>query len=145
MEEKHSPTQDDKLMGALAHASVIMPLWGIVVPAFIWVTQREKTAYIRRQSLQALGWQASQVILLFLGMLLYGFSFFVMFGTLFIGQTPPDAPPPTFFIPFCVMGFLFLVMIGFIIVGLYAAVRNLQGHAFTYPLIGDWVQAYMER
>jgi uncharacterized Tic20 family protein len=140
MEQNHVPTQSDKLMSALAHASVIMPLWGIVVPALIWVTQREKSSYMRYQSFQALGWQIGQVALLFVGMLLYGFS---LFGLLFSAQTPTQATPPTLFVAFGVFGLLFLAMVMLITVGLYAAVRNLQGRPFTYPLIGKRAQAYM--
>ena len=71
MNETQTPSQDDKVVGALAHAAAILPLWGLVVPALIWSTQREKSEYIRQQSLQALAWQMLQVCLFFGGMMLY--------------------------------------------------------------------------
>ncbi|WP_420642187.1 DUF4870 domain-containing protein [Candidatus Leptofilum sp.] len=146
MDEKQTPTQDDKIVGALGHAAALLPMWGIVVPAIIWVTQREKSDYIRQQSIQALAWQVTQIILLFGGFALYMVSFFLMFGSVFImEEMAASGPPAGFFLPFCVMGFIFLIMIVTIIVAIYAAVRNLQGHDFTYPLVGQRVRAYLAK
>lgn len=146
MNKIQTPSQDDKVVGALSHAAALLPMWGIVVPALIWVTQREKSDYIRQQSLQALAWQIFQICLLFGGFAFYMVSFFLMFGSFFfMSEMASDAPPPGFFLPFCVMGFIFLTMIVTIIVGIYAAVRNLQGQEFTYPLIGQRVQAYLAK
>lgn len=145
-ENKQEPSQDDKIVGALAHAAALMPMWGIIAPVLIWVTQREKSEYIRQQSAQALAWQLLQIVLFFIGMGLYMASFFLSFGTVFMmEEMNPNGPPPSFFIPFCVMGFLFLIFLVTIVVALYAAVRNLQGHEFTYPLIGQRVRAYLAK
>ena len=146
MDEKQTPSQDDKIVGALGHAAALLPMWGIVVPAIIWVSQREKSDYIRQQSLQALAWQIAQICLLFGGMMIYVVSFFLMFGSVFfLNEMPADAPPPGFFLPFCVMGFIFLAMFATMIMGIYAAVRNLQGQHYTYPLIGQRVRAYLAK
>ncbi|MCL4262491.1 MAG: DUF4870 domain-containing protein [Anaerolineae bacterium] len=141
-----SPTQDEKLMSALANAVIILPMWGIIASALIWITQREKSAYVRDQALQALSWQVTQVGAMFLGMACYFVSFFAMFGTMFAAEGQEMVgPPPFFFLPFCAMGFIFLAMFGFIVVGLYAAFRNLQGHVFTYPLVGVRARAYINK
>ena len=147
MVEQDIPSQDDKVVGAMAHAAALLPMWGIVVPALIWVTQREKSEHIRQQSIQALGWQIFQIALLFGGFAFYMVSFFLMFGSIFVMEefATSAGPPAGFFLPFCVMGFIFLTMIVTIIVGLYAAVRNLQGHDFTYPLVGQRVRAYLAK
>lgn len=144
MDEKQLPTQDDKIVGALGHAAALLPMWGIIVTAIIWVTQREKSEFIRQQSLQALAWQLFQIIVLFGGFALYAVSFFLMFGTFFVmSETSTNAPPPGFFLPFCSMGFIFLAMFVTIIVAIVAVVRTLQGHNFTYPLIGRRVRSYL--
>lgn len=146
MEPKQELSQDDKIVGAVAHAAALLPMWGIVAPALIWVTQREKSAYIRQQAAQALAWQLLQICLGFGGMALYMASFFITFGSIFIlEEMPSNGPPPGFFLPFCVMGFIFLIFAVMIIVALYAAVRNLQGHDYTYPLIGQRVRAYLAK
>lgn len=146
MDEKQTPSQDDKVVGALAHAAAILPMWGIVVPVLIWVSQREKSEYIRQQASQALAWQIAQLSLMFGGFIIYMGSFFLMFGSIFfLNNMPTDAPPPGFFLPFCVMGFILLTMLITIVVGLYAAVRTLQGQNFTYPIVGQRVRAYLAK
>jgi len=146
MKTEFSPTQDDKIVSALANAAIILPMWGIIVSALIWITQREKSAYVRDQALQALTWQITQVGIMFIGMACYFVSFFAMFGSAFTAGAEDMTGPPTFiFLPFCAMGFIFLGMFAFIVVGLYAAVRNLQGHVFTYPFVGERIRAYINK
>jgi len=146
MDEKQSPSQDDKVVAALGHAAAILPMWGVVVPVLIWVTQREKSDYIRQQSLQALAWQIFQIVLFLGGMVLYMVSIFLTIGTVFLFEDmPSNGPPPGFFLPFCVFGFIFLSFLVTLGVGLYAAVRSLQGQPYTYPLIGQRVQAYLAK
>jgi uncharacterized Tic20 family protein len=146
MKAEQSPTQDDKIISALAQGAVLLPVWGIIISTLIWITQREKSEYIRDQALQALSWQATQVAIWFVGMACYIASFFLIFGTMFATNPETTAGPPAgFFFPFCVMGLLLLSFLGFIVVGLYAALRNLQGAFFTYPIIGERVRAYINR
>lgn len=64
MKENLSPTQDEKVTSALAHAAVILPMWGIIITAVFWATQREKSKFIQDQTLQALSWQILQVSVL---------------------------------------------------------------------------------
>ena len=145
-EEKPRNSQDDKIVGALAHAAALLPMWGIIAPVLIWVTQREKSEYIRQQSAQALAWQLLQIVLFFIGMGLYMGGIFLTVGTAFLmDEMNSNGPPPAFFIPVCILGFVFLIFLGSIGIALYAAVRNLQGHDFTYPLIGRRVRAYLAK
>ena len=145
-EENQKNSQDDKIVGALAHAAALLPMWGIIAPVLIWVTQREKSEYIRQQSAQALAWQLLQIVLFFIGMGLYMGGIFLTVGTaFFFFEMNSSGPPPAFFIPVCIMGFVFLIFLVSIVMALYAAVRNLQGHDFTYPLIGRRVRAYLAK
>ena len=38
-----TPTQDERVMAALSHLSVFIPLFGVIAPIVIWVTQKEKS------------------------------------------------------------------------------------------------------
>ena len=51
------PTQDERLVSALAHLTILLPLIGIIAPIIIYVTQREKSKFIAFQALQALAYQ----------------------------------------------------------------------------------------
>jgi uncharacterized Tic20 family protein len=58
--------QDERILAALAHGAILLPIYGIIIPTIIWITQKEKTRYVSFQSLQAL---AFHLTLLFLYMI----------------------------------------------------------------------------
>ena len=146
--DREAPTQDERLMAALGHGAIILPIWGLMLAALIWVTQREKSAYVRRQGAQALAWHVLQVAVTLVGFACYTLS---IFGTVFLGVTGAvagDGEVPFFplfpIIPFLTMGLIFLIMLAFIMVGVVAAVQTLQGHDFRYPLLGPRVDAFLD-
>ena len=148
------PTQDDRIMAALSHITVILPFLGVVAPIIIWVTQKEKSQYVAFQALQALAYQLSLIIFYFVGMACYMCSFFGTFlGMVPLTATSPEEPNPvavagfmlTFFIPFAVFGLMFLGMIGYIIYGLVAAVMVVQGKDFRYVFIGNRLERYLQQ
>lgn len=143
MDTKTIPTQDERILAALSHIAVLLPMWGLIMSGLIWATQREKSAYVRRQGVQALAWQISLLAGLFVGMGCYFASFFSVFFTAFAAETMDS--PPLFFpvFPLLSFGLIFLIGIVFIIFGIVAAVRTLQGNEYVYPFIGDRVQAYL--
>ncbi len=141
--EENIPTSDERIMAGLANGAVILPIWGLLLAAIIWLTQREKSEYVRQQGGQAIAWQVTQVGAFFLGMILYVASFFVMMGGTFLLASDSAGPPPLFFFPFIIFGCLFLFQFVFIIMGVWAAVRTFQGHAFVYPLVGGYIQRFL--
>ena len=73
------PTQDERILAALAHGSILLPLWGLIGAVIIWVTQREKSRFIRFQALQATVYQIVLILSWFAGGACYMCSFFGMF------------------------------------------------------------------
>lgn len=154
MSESHhtnpAPNQDERIMAALAHGSIILPLWGVIGPIIVWVTQKEKSAYLRFQALQAIAFHAVYFASMFAGMACYMCSFFGLLGSSYFGIALRDAGPASdifgvrFFTPFLIFGALFVVMGLFIVYGIFAGVRNLQGHDFEYLVIGPRVRRYIE-
>jgi uncharacterized Tic20 family protein len=65
--ESLNPTQDERVMAALAQISVLVPFLGVVAPIVIWVTQKDKSRYVAFQSLQAVAFQLTMVFAWFLG------------------------------------------------------------------------------
>jgi len=51
--ESPVPTQDERIMAAMAHATIIFSAVGLVGPLVIWGTQREKSPFLAFQALQA--------------------------------------------------------------------------------------------
>jgi uncharacterized membrane protein len=148
-------------MAALAHGAIILGLWGIVVSAVLWATQKEKSAYVRFQALQALAYQiASFVAQMLLGLLwgLCGFAFFflTMFLTVVgsiltasLAEHPSSVPVsllmnviPSIGFPGIVLPYL-LIWLGFIIYAFYGAYQVYLGRDFRYAIIGERVERYL--
>jgi uncharacterized Tic20 family protein len=143
--------QDERIMAALSHVSVLLPLIGTLSPILIWVTQKEKSRYVAFHSLQALAYQLSMVLAYALGMGCYICSFIGNFGGLFFGLTTEYqqyAYPImefAFIIPFIVMCSIFLGGIIYVIYGLIGAIMAFQGKHFQYIIIGKRVRNYMNK
>ncbi|HET89774.1 MAG TPA: DUF4870 domain-containing protein [Chloroflexi bacterium] len=156
MESHDTPTQDERILAALAHASIILPFWGLVAAIVIWVTQREKSRFVGFQALQGAAYQLSLVLLAILGGICYMCSFFGTFLTLPFGIiASEEATSPSVIgllvsmgstaIPFCLMGLFLLVGLVFVLYGLYGAVRVLQGEEFRYAVVGERLERYLNQ
>jgi hypothetical protein len=139
-----APSQNDRIMAALAHATAVMPVWGMIAPIVIWATQRDKSEYVAFQALQAVAYQFSMVLAWFAGMALYMASFLGVFVTLPFSEGARGVPP-FFFVPFLVMGMLLLGSLAFIVYGLIAAAMALQGKDFQYVVLGAALKRFLQK
>lgn len=139
------PSQDERVMAALSHITILIPTIGVIAPIVIWVTQKDKSRYVAFQALQAAAFQLLIVLLWFVGMACYMGSFFLMVGGTTL--TRGGGPGPVgimMFIPFLFLIGMLLIMLLFIILGVVAAVMTFQGKDFRYPIIGDWIARYTQ-
>jgi uncharacterized membrane protein len=163
-------SQDEKIMAAIGHATIIWPVLGMIAPLVVWATQREKSQYVAFQALQAGVYHMTLILAGFacgicyfcayLGMIVGIISVPVsMFFTLPPQGPMPDELPPTALIPMglsflgmivfyvAIFGLLFLgvaVWAAYIGYGLYGAVANLQGKDFRYAILGSRLERYLE-
>jgi uncharacterized Tic20 family protein len=139
--------QDERVLAALSHISVLLPLIGVMSPILIWVTQKEKSRYVAFQSLQALVYQLCIIITYFIGMACYACSFFsVFFGSSSeLSQYIGPSSEYLFFIPFIFIGIIFLGGFIYIIYGIIGAIITFQGKPFRYFIIGKRVERFMQR
>ena len=143
--------QDERIMAALSHISVLLPFIGTLAPILIWVTQKEKSRYVAFQSLQALAFQLSMIIAYALGMGCYMCSFFGNFLSIFFLSSEGYSPygeilgGSLFFIPFLVMGLIGLGAIIYFVYGVIGAIMAFQGKPFRYIIIGRRVERYMQK
>jgi uncharacterized Tic20 family protein len=146
--ETGSTTQDERVMAAIAHATVVFSAVGLTGPLIIWGTQREKSRFVAFQALQAAAYQ----FLLLLGGLLAGALYVCSFLSLPVTallSAPFDERAALCF-PFlgfsCTFGVLFLLMLAwmaYVGYGLFAAVSVLQGNDFRYVLLGPRLERYL--
>jgi len=156
-------TREDQLAAAIAHAAILIPFFGAVIPLAIWLSQRERSSLLRFQALQALAYQL-------VGMLAYiiiwgcqmagSFGFFplslITYGVSSTTQNGNTKVPPEFGGVFLLFFFLFMGLILlltvfqcvggplFVILALIGSWRVLNDKTFQYPLIGKWISKRLE-
>lgn len=164
-------TQDDKVMAALGHATIIWPLMGIIAPLVIWATQKDKSDFVAFQALQA----AAYHLTLILGGLAFGICLFCVYFGMFMagmgmplsmfftipiqGPTPEELPPGAvvgivvgfmaifvlYLLIFALLMLIFVLWLAYIAYGLYGAVASLRGKDFRYVIIGSRLERYLEQ
>jgi uncharacterized Tic20 family protein len=145
-----TPSQDERVMAALAQISVLVPFLGVIAPIVIWVTQKDKSRYVAFQSLQAIAFQLTMILAWFVGMGCYMCSFFSMFFAIPLASSldPSQSINPLFgmtmFTPFIIFGLIFLGGFLFILYGIVAAVMTFQGKPFRYAIIGRRVEQFLQ-
>lgn len=141
-----TPSQDERIMAALAHAGVVIYLVGVIAPIIIWVTQREKSRYVAFQALQAL---AYQLILIFAWILGFGCYMAGVFGmvpfTAFLDNTGLSNGELFMLAPFFLICLLMLLGAVFLIYGLVGAFMTLQGRDFRYVILGPILERNLEQ
>lgn len=147
MSEEQDIKQEERVLAGLAHGSILLGaftngLGGIAAALVIWLTQKEKSAYVAGQALQSLVYQIATTVLNWLLWCCWGTAWVGMILPSLIAN--PDAyhttPPPgmwvglgLIFVPLGIMGLLTLY-------GLWGAVRCLSGHDFKYAIVGRWLE-----
>ncbi|MBK8417278.1 DUF4870 domain-containing protein [Candidatus Villigracilis saccharophilus] len=136
------PTSDEKVLAALAHASVLFAFFGPVGPTLIWAFQRNKSKYVRFHALQAMGYQALTFWAWFIGI------FFAVFGgiviSIVIAAISNIETTDMSVFPFIVQPIIMLSIFGlfglFFLVGIIGAVFCMLDRDFNYPIIGRWLK-----
>lgn len=135
------------MLAGLAHGSILLGVFtsgigGIVAALVIWLVQKEKSAYVAAQALQALVYQ----VMVFLMTMLVWCCWGVLWLLLFL---PPLAANPSAYQVTPPAGLwvglaLMIIPIGFwgltILYGLWGAARCLGGHDFKYAIVGNWLE-----
>jgi len=149
----HAPVQDERILAALSHVSAILPMWGLIAAIVIWASQKDRSEYVRFQSLQAIAYQLLIVFGWFLGMGCYMVSVLAMVivapSTEAQVQRYATGPGALFYLSvalpllvFCGVLLGWLATLGYAIAG---AVRTLQGKDFCYLVLGSRLRRYLEK
>jgi uncharacterized Tic20 family protein len=64
---------EDRWVSAMGHASTVIQFWGMILPFFAWMSEKDRSKHLRFQSLQALIFQAIAMLILFIGAFIYLF------------------------------------------------------------------------
>lgn len=144
MSEKEQYTQEERLLAAISHASVIAGAIGPVVGVLVYITQKEKSAYAAKQGLQAAVYQLVGLLVMILAWSCWGLFYALTFIPLIADPDQySDAPPPIFWVGMASMICPFILMGLWLVYGLYGAVRAWSGADFRYAVIGQLVDGQL--
>jgi uncharacterized Tic20 family protein len=146
MSAEISVAQEERTWAGIAHGSILLApftsgLGGIVAALVIWALQKEKSAWVADQALQALVYQALAFLLTTVAWCCWGVLWTLLILVPIAGD--PAAYETTLPAGFWVGLALLIVPLGLwaltILYGLWAAVRSFGGHDFKYVIIGQWL------
>lgn len=133
-------TQDELTMAALAHAGILLGLitnglGGIAVALAIWLYERERSAWVSFQALQALVFQLALLAVTLLAGGAVGVAWAVVgvLAALIVGLC---LIPPALVLTLL----LAVIPLGGLVYGLYAAYETYNGREFRYWLVADFLE-----
>jgi uncharacterized Tic20 family protein len=145
MEEKQ-PSQEERIMAALAHGSILLFGMGIVAAIVLWVAQKDKSHYVAFQALQAVAYHIVGFAIFMVGMACWMGLYFVSLIPLM--TTPEESAGAALWI-FLLATLLMLVpfvqMGLWITGGCWGAARTLQGREFRYIVVGRYLERWLAK
>jgi hypothetical protein len=141
MTTQNNYTQDEKLMAALAHGSIIAGQMGIIAAVVIYLNQKDKSAYAARQAAQAAVYQLVGFAVIILGWFCWGGFYALSFIPVINNPSQfEDAPPPIFWVGMGSMICPFILMAVWGLYGIFAALQTWMGKEFKYAVVGNMVE-----
>lgn len=147
MMDKPIPTSDEKLMGAVAH------LFGPFAATIVWAIQKDKSRFAKFQALQALAFDAvAMVAMIACFACTFGVMFLGMSGLILTGLESSSSSPEEigvlfaapFLFPFMIFAAVFPFSLLLLILRLIAAVSILRGRHYYCPVLGNWLQNFLD-
>lgn len=137
---------EDRWVTAMGHFSVIIMLWGMLVPLTAWILQAKRSLFVRFQTIQTLVFQVSVTLLFFGGMFLYVAGAFALLAAIGISgdasleTTPGMIGIAAFLVLMLIVVVIILIVPLFHIMGQWAGFRVLKGDDYRYPVIGKLIE-----
>lgn len=140
-------SKDEKIMAGLAHGGILLGLFtngigGIGTALLVWLTQKEKSAYVANQALQALVYQVSILVVATVMWSCWGVLWLLLIVPSLIVNPGAyqAAPPPGLWVGLGLM----VIPLGLwglsTLYGLWGAFKSLNGQPFKYAIVGKWLE-----
>ncbi len=145
-------TSDERLMAAVSH------LFGLLVALIIWVTNKDRSRYVRFQATQSMAFDLVVMVVTFIlvGCLMVGMMAVMALGTggmIFSVQpdgSPPDGPFALFIllmtgVPFLIPCIMVPYAMFLWVCRIVATIQTFQGKDFRYPWLGGQVERFLNQ
>ncbi len=140
--------KEDQVAAAVCHSTAVVAFWGLLTPLAVWITQGERSAFLRFQGLQALLYQVIGLLGYFAFLVLdFAFVFGTVGLTLFAAGSGSSSSSIPVWMSAASLIFLPIVCVfvlgsmAYQVLAFVAAVRVLRGHDFHYPILGKLLAA----
>jgi uncharacterized Tic20 family protein len=131
-------SSDEKLMSLLSHLSIIIPNIGVIAPIIIWVTQKDKSKFVRFNAIQSIFFQLFFFILVILSV--FTGVILMLVSTFILTKNPNAAPGTLFWVSMGIVYLYFPLYIIFVIYAVAAGVKSFKGRIFRYLIIGRIIE-----
>jgi len=134
------PAFEERFAAAMGHFAVILPIWGLLAPAWLWISHKSHSPWLKFQSAQTTIYQVVVTVLHF-GLVFV--STFFAFGSMVLFAALAESSEMVVIVGLmamtCLLGCTGLIVPLFHILGQWAGLQTLRGRDFKYPLLGGWV------
>ena len=129
-------TSEERLLALLSHLSIF--LGGIILPFIIWITQKDKSKFIRFHSLQSIFFQLSMIVILLI-FIIIAVIIMVVSGIGFAGSEGESAGFSIGIIIGMIIlyGGIFIIIFGGIVYSVYLSIKSYNGDLIKIPIIGN--------
>jgi uncharacterized Tic20 family protein len=136
---------EECFVAAMGHFAVIQPIWGLLSPAYLWISHEKHSPALKFQSAQTTIYQLL-VNLLYFGLtfssILIGLASIPVFAAFMdMGEWTAVAG---LMVMTCLLGCTGLIIPLFHILGQWAGLQLLRGREFRYPLVGRLAEKIMK-
>ena len=130
-------------MSLISHLAVIIPNIGIIAPIVIWITQKDKSKFVRFNAIQAIFFQLVFFILIMLSIFV---GLILMFVSIPLMNASPNGEPGVlFWVSMGIMNLYFPFWFFFSIYAIVAGVKSFKGKIFRYLIIGKIIEKRVYR
>jgi uncharacterized Tic20 family protein len=142
---------EERWVASMGHFSVIIALWGLLVPLTAWILQGRHSTFLKFQSIQTTVFQVFVTILYVLAGVFYAIGIVVVFAILGLegnpnlGSSAAMAGLILLFVTLIIAALIMLAVPFFHILGQYAGYRVLKGVDYRYPLISRLAERWMTK
>ena len=140
--------KEDRWVAAMGHGSAILLMWGLTSPLAVWITQKDRSRYLRLQALQAFVYQLLALLAYFGFMAIYFFSIIALAFVLPLAPSPDSGLSNLSLGGLLIFGILILAVWLVILLAIpayhlfamIAAIETLKGKDYRYPLLGKFIE-----